>query len=103
MRLRDPDDYKRRFTIALGDATANISRVNQRWEIDGLEVQCLDGLFHLESIIDVRSRRICSMLTPTSAASLMNDYSIFYSAKTALQLSGPREFASKARSSGTMR
>jgi transposase InsO family protein len=70
MRLRDPDDFKRRFTIALGDAAANITRVNQLWESDGtrLEVQCVDGLFHLESVIEVRSRRICSILTPTASA-----------------------------------
>ena len=70
MRLRDPDDYKRKFTVALGDAAANITRTNQRWEADGtkLEVQCLDGLFHLNASIDIRSRRAVILLTPTASA-----------------------------------
>jgi hypothetical protein len=70
MRLRDPDSYKSKFLLALGDAAAGITRVNQLWEIDGtrLEVQCSNGLFHLESVIDVRSRKMCAVLTPTASA-----------------------------------
>jgi putative transposase len=34
-RIADPDGYKNRYMLALGDADADITRVNQRWEIDG--------------------------------------------------------------------
>jgi putative transposase len=70
MRLRDPDDYKRKFSLAIGDAAADIVRVDQLWEIDGtkLEVQCTDGLFHLNAVIDVRSRRMVATLSPSASA-----------------------------------
>jgi hypothetical protein len=70
MRLRDPDNWKRRYLLALGDAAADITRVNQLWEIDGTpaDVMCLDGRWHLNCVIDVRSRKMCVLLTPTASA-----------------------------------
>lgn len=69
MRLRDPDDYKRKFSVSLGNAAADITRVNQVWEVDGtrLEVQCTDGLFHLNAAIDVCSRWMVMELSPTAS------------------------------------
>jgi putative transposase len=70
MRLRDPDDYKRKFSVALGNAAAKVTRVNQLWEIDGspADAYCTDGLFHLNTVIDVFSRRMVALLTPTASA-----------------------------------
>jgi putative transposase len=69
-RLRDPDNYKRHYSIALGDAAAGITRVNQLWEIDGTpaDVMCFDGRWHLNCVVDVRSRKMCVLLTPTASA-----------------------------------
>lgn len=69
MRLKDPDDYKRKFSVSLGNAATDITRVNQLWEVDGtrLEVQCTDGLFHLNAAIDVCSRWLVMELSPTAS------------------------------------
>jgi putative transposase len=69
MRLRDPDNFKRKFSIALGNAAAKVTRVNQLWEIDGspADAYCTDGLFHLNTVIDVFSRRMVALLTPAAS------------------------------------
>jgi putative transposase len=69
MRLKDPDDYKRKFSVSLGNAAADITCVNQIWEVDGtrLECQCVDGLFHLNAAIDVCSRWMVMELSPSAS------------------------------------
>jgi len=68
-RLRNPDQYKRLWMLALGDAAARITGVGF-WEMDAtrLEVQCLDGLFAVYLTIDVATRRIVATLQRTASA-----------------------------------
>src|SRR5579884_613720 len=75
MRMRDPDDFKRKFSLALGRADAEIARAGQLFEIDGtrLEVECTDGRFHLNAIIDVFTRRIVAQLSPSASAQATAD------------------------------
>jgi transposase InsO family protein len=69
-RLANPDGWKAKFAVSVGDMSAGIVRVNQRWEIDGTpsDVICTDGRYHLNAVIDCRSRRIVAELSPTASA-----------------------------------
>jgi transposase InsO family protein len=64
----NPDKWKNEFMIAHGDASANIVRLNQRWEADSspADIHCADGRHALVQILDVYSRRCYFLVTPTS-------------------------------------
>lgn len=74
-KLTNPDSHKNRKQLALGNASAGIVRLNQRWEIDASPVDalCEDGRYSLYAIIDVWSRRVMFSVskTPRTEASLL--------------------------------
>ncbi len=69
LRLKNPDAWKQKFSLALGRADADIVRAGHH-EIDGtrLEVQCTDGIFHLEAVVDVFTRKMVCTLSPSASA-----------------------------------
>lgn len=74
-KLTNPDRHKNRKQLALGNASAGVVRLNQRWEIDASPVDalCADGRYSLYAIIDVWSRRVMFSVskTPRTEASLL--------------------------------
>lgn len=76
MRIEDPAGWKSRHMLAIGDADANITRVNQLWEADGTPndayvlgtVETPGGRLHLMATIDVASHRIVAHLAPVESS-----------------------------------
>jgi len=69
-RLRDPDDWKNRYMLGWGDASAGIERLNQEWQFDSTPADLLlaGGRHSLIGVIDVYSRRAALHVTKTSKA-----------------------------------
>lgn len=70
MMHTNPDQYKNRYQVAHGSASADIVRLNQRWELDSTPADVLlaDGRHSVVGVIDVWSRRARLLVTPTSKA-----------------------------------
>ncbi|MFZ2948936.1 MAG: transposase family protein [Desulfuromonadaceae bacterium] len=66
--LTNPDQWKNRYMFAFGDASENVTRLNQRWEADSTpaDIMCSDGRACIIGIIDVWSRRFKMLVSPTS-------------------------------------
>jgi hypothetical protein len=81
MRIADPDGWKNRAMLALGDAAAGITRVNQRWEIDGTksdafvwtEIETKTGKMQMIGLIDIQSRRKAALLAPSESSQAVAD------------------------------
>lgn len=69
-RLRNPDDWKSRYMLGWGDASAGILRLNQVWEFDSTPADVLltDGRHSILGVIDVYSRRVRLHVSKTSKA-----------------------------------
>lgn len=69
-RLRDPDDWKDRYMIGWGEASAAVVRLNQLWEFDSTPADVLlkDGRHSIIGVIDVYSRRVRLHVSKTSRA-----------------------------------
>jgi putative transposase len=76
VRIEDPAGWKNRHMLAIGDADANITRVNQYLEIDGTPadsyvlgtVETPGGRLHVMALIDVYSRVITAHLAPVESS-----------------------------------
>jgi hypothetical protein len=68
--ITNPDAYRNKYTVAFGSASADVVRLNQRWEADSTpaDVMCKNGRFCIIGIIDVWSRRVKLLVSPTSKA-----------------------------------
>ncbi|SOZ12050.1 DDE-type integrase/transposase/recombinase [Cupriavidus taiwanensis] len=71
----NPDQWKNRYMSAFGDASADVIRLNQRWEMDATPADWMltdeDGRHRRYSasvVIDVFSRRMLVVLSPTPKA-----------------------------------
>jgi hypothetical protein len=66
--VRNPDEWKSRFKAAFGNAAQAIIRLNQLWELDSTpaDLQLTDGRHTVLSCIDVWSRRVKLLVSPTS-------------------------------------
>ncbi len=69
----NPDKWKSEYMLAIGDSSADIVRLNQRWEIDGTPADVMligeDGKptrHTLTGVIDIYSRRIRMHVSPTA-------------------------------------
>lgn len=75
LKISDPDGWKNKYMVAVGNASAQIHRLNQRWEIDASPADMLleDGRYSIYAIIDVWSRRVLFSVSRTACtdASLM--------------------------------
>jgi len=69
--LTNPDAWKNKYMFAFGDASENITRLNQRWESDctPADIMCTDGRMNIAGIIDVWPRRLKLLVSPTSKSS----------------------------------
>ncbi len=76
VRIEDPAGWRNRHMLAIGDADANITRVNQLWEIDGTPadsyvlgtVETPGGRLHVMGLIDVLSRKPVVHLAPVESS-----------------------------------
>jgi transposase len=68
--IANPDAWKNKHQTAQGDASAQVSRLNQVWEFDSTptDVMLKDGRYNLIGVIDVYSRRPKLLVSPTSKA-----------------------------------
>jgi putative transposase len=66
----NPDDAKNRYMPAFGQADEPVIRLNQLWEFDSTpaDVMLADGRHSLIGVIDVYSRRLKLLVSPTSKA-----------------------------------
>jgi hypothetical protein len=69
--ITNPDAWKNKYMFAFGNASENITRLNQRWESDctPADIMCTDGRANIVGIIDVWSRRLKLLVSPTSKSS----------------------------------
>lgn len=69
-RMRDPDDWKNRYMIGWGDASAAVLRLNQVWEFDSTPADVIlkDGRHSILGVIDIYSRRVRLHVSKTSRA-----------------------------------
>lgn len=69
--LRNPDEWKNKHMFAMGDASEQIERLNQRWEFDSTpaDVMLSNGRYAIIGVIDVFTRRLKLKVAPTSRAS----------------------------------
>jgi len=67
--ITNPDAWKNKFMVAFGNASADVHRLNMRWEADSTpaDVMTSDGCrCCIIGIIDVWSRRMKMLVSPTS-------------------------------------
>lgn len=67
-RATNPDGWRNKYMLALGNASGGITRLNQRWEIDAspMDVLCTDGRYVVYALVDVWSRRLMLHLSRTA-------------------------------------
>jgi len=68
--ITNPDEWRNRHMFAFGDASENVTQLNARWCADSTkaDVLCTDGRCCVIGIIDVWSRRLKLLVSPTSKA-----------------------------------
>lgn len=68
LSLTNPDAWRNKYMLALGNASENITRLNQVWEADSTpaDIMCTDGRACIIGIIDVWPRRLKLLVSPTS-------------------------------------
>ncbi len=68
--IADPDQWKNKYMLAMGNASEQIERLNQIWEFDGTptDVMLTDGRHTIIGVIDVYSRRLKLLISPTNKA-----------------------------------
>jgi len=68
--LANPDQWKNRYMVGMGNASEDATRLNERWEADSTpgDVMLLDGRHTIIGVIDVWSRRVVLHVSKTSSA-----------------------------------
>lgn len=66
--LTNPDEWKNKYMFAVGDASEEVIRLNQRWEADSTpgDIMLVDGRHTIIGIIDVWPRRPRFLVSPSS-------------------------------------
>lgn len=66
--ISNPDEWKNKYMLAMGSASEDITRLNQKWEFDSTpaDVMLIDGRHSLIGIIDIWSRRTELLVSKTS-------------------------------------
>ncbi|HAR61761.1 MAG TPA: hypothetical protein DCS18_16430 [Alcanivorax sp.] len=69
--VTNPDAWKNKFMVAFGSYSEDVTRLNQRWELDSTpaDVMLLDGRYSVIGAIDIYSRRLKLLVSRTSKAS----------------------------------
>ncbi|KJR98759.1 MAG: hypothetical protein VR65_19855 [Desulfobulbaceae bacterium BRH_c16a] len=70
LSITNPDEYKNKIMSAMGNASENIVRLNQVWELDSTpgDVMLTDGRHNIVGIVEVFSRRFRLLVSPSSNA-----------------------------------
>ncbi len=71
LKISNPDKWRSTYQSAFGSASADVGRLNQRWEIDSTkgDVMLSDGKRHnVVAIIDVYSRRVVYHISRSSSS-----------------------------------
>jgi hypothetical protein len=68
--VANPDAWKNQYMVAFGSYSEDVTRLNQRWELDSTpaDVMLLDGRYSVIGAIDVYSRRLKLIVSRTSKA-----------------------------------
>jgi hypothetical protein len=68
--IENPDQWKNDHMLAMGDASEQVERLNQVWEFDGTptDVMLIDGRHTIIGVIDIYSRRLKLLISPTNKA-----------------------------------
>jgi len=68
--VANPDAWKNKYMVAFGSYSEDVTRLNQRWELDSTpaDVMLLDGRYSVIGAIDVYSRRLKLIVSRTSKA-----------------------------------
>jgi putative transposase len=68
--LTNPDEWKNKYMFAVGNASEEVVRLNQRWEADSTpgDIMFIDGRHTVIGVIDVWPRRVRFLVSPTSKA-----------------------------------
>jgi len=68
--LTNPDAWKGKHMVAFGSQSADVARLNQRWELDSTpgDIMLTDGRHTVIGVIDVYSRRARLLVAKTSKA-----------------------------------
>mgnify|MGYP000851695346 CR=1 FL=1 len=71
--LKNPDQFRNQYTPAFGNASENIIRLNQLWEMDSTpgDVMLVDGRHSIIGVIDVWSRCFRMLVTKTSKSEII--------------------------------
>ncbi len=68
--VTNPDEWKNKYMSAFGNASGDVERLNQLWELDSTpaDIMLTDGRHSIIGIIDVYSRRFKLLVSKTSKA-----------------------------------
>lgn len=68
--IHDPDGWRNKYMTAFGNRSEDVIRINQRWELDSTpaDVMLIDGRHAIVGCIDVFTRSVMLVVTPTSTA-----------------------------------
>ncbi len=100
-KLNNPDDFKNRYMPAFGKANANITHINQLWELDSTptDVHLTDGRYSIIGAIDIFSRRPIVILQPTSNSEavclLMRKAMLAFGVPEAVKTDNGKDYKSK--------
>ncbi|EKD81730.1 MAG: hypothetical protein ACD_39C01666G0003 [uncultured bacterium] len=108
--LRNPDQFRNQFMPAFGDASENITRLNQLWEMDSTpgDVMLVDGRHSIIGVIDVWGRLFRMLVTKTSKsemiAALLRDTILKWGVPEAIKTDNGSDYTSKhiARTLGAL-
>jgi hypothetical protein len=66
--IANPDEWRSKYQFAAGSASEDVTRLNQRWEADSTpgDIMLTDGRHTILGLIDVWSRRMRLLVSPTS-------------------------------------
>ncbi|MGB8414422.1 MAG: DDE-type integrase/transposase/recombinase [Candidatus Binatus sp.] len=79
LKIEDPAGWRNKHMLAIGETAANVTRVNQLWEIDGSPADCYvlgtesspGGRLQMLVAIDKVSRRMVALLAPNESSSAL--------------------------------
>jgi len=101
LAVSNPDDWKNKFMSAFGSASADILRLNQRWELDSTpaDVHLTDGRYSIVAMIDVYSRRPLMHVAKTSSAAavaaMLRRAIMQYGVPESVKIDNGQDYASK--------
>lgn len=99
--LKNPDQFKSQYAPAFGDASENITRRNQLWEMDSTpgDVMLVDGRHSIIGVIDVWGKCFRMLVTKTSnsemIAALIRDTILEWGVPESIKTDNGADYTSK--------